>query len=96
MRRERENGRFPRDVDASARQLLKARREVRSFWRYAYLIGVGGWLFVIPVVGGAYLGNYLDRKYGGAGVSWTITFLVLGIIFGISNVWRFFTREFRP
>lgn len=90
------NRRFSRDVDKSARQLMKARRETRTFWRYAYLLGVGGWLFVIPVVGGAYLGRYLDGKYGGKGISWTITFLVLGIGFGVYNVWRFFTREFRP
>jgi ATP synthase protein I len=48
------------------------------------------------VVGGAYLGKYLDSRFGGKGISWTITFLVLGIVFGVYNVWRFFTREFRP
>lgn len=91
-----ENRRFSRDVDKSARQLMKARREARTFWRYAYLLGVGGWLFVIPVVGGAYLGRYLDAKFRDTGVSWTVAFLVLGIAFGIYNVWRFYAREFRP
>lgn len=95
MRNNDENRKFPRNVDESAKKLAKARRERGTFWRYAYLLGVGGWLFVIPVVGGAYLGKYLDGKFGGEGVSWTITFLVLGIAFGIYNVWRFFLREFR-
>jgi ATP synthase protein I len=88
--------RFSREVDRSARELAKARQEKRTFWRYAYLLGAGGWLFVIPVVGGAYLGKYFDDKFGGKGISWTLTFLVLGIAFGVYNVWRFFTREFRP
>jgi ATP synthase protein I len=96
MKPESDNGRFPRDIHKSARELMKARREKRTFWRYAYLLGVGGWLFVIPVVGGAYLGKYLDGKFGDRGISWTLTFLILGIAFGVYNVWRFFTREFRP
>jgi ATP synthase protein I len=96
MKPESDSGRFPRDVDKSARELMKARREKRTLWRYAYLLGAGGWLFAIPVVGGAYLGKYLDGKFGGSGISWTLTFLILGIVFGVYNVWRFFTREFRP
>ncbi len=96
MKPESDNRRFPREVDKSARELIKARREKRTFWRYVYLLGAGGWLFVIPVVGGAYLGKYLDGKFGGKGISWTLTFLVLGIVLGVYNVWRFFTREFRP
>ncbi len=90
------NHRLPREVDRSARDLRRARKEKRSFWRYVYLLGAGGWLFVIPVVGGAYLGRYLDRAYGDAGISWTITLLVLGIAFGLYNVWRFFAKDFRP
>jgi ATP synthase protein I len=96
MKPERDNTRFPREVDKSAREIIKARRESRTFWRYVYLLGAGGWLFVIPVVGGAYLGKYLDNRFGGQGISWTITFLVLGIALGLYNVWRFFAREFRP
>jgi ATP synthase protein I len=91
-----DGGQFPREVDRSAREIIRARREKRTFWRYVYLLGAGGWLFVIPVVGGAYLGRYLDGKFGGQGVSWTITFLVLGLVLGVCNVWRFFTKEFRP
>jgi ATP synthase protein I len=91
-----ENRKFSHYVEKSVQELEKAKRERRTFWNYAYLLGVGGWLFAIPVVGCAYLGKYLDSKFSGTGISWTITFLALGIIFGIYNVWRFFTREFRP
>jgi ATP synthase protein I len=90
-----ENSKFSRDVDKSARELTKARREKRTFWRYAYLLGVGGWLFAIPVVGCAYFGKYLDSKFDGKGISWTITFLILGIAFGVYNAWQFFLKEFR-
>jgi ATP synthase protein I len=83
---------FSEDVDKSAKELLKARKEKTSFWHYTYVIGVGGWLFVIPIVAGAYLGRYLDKKTEG-GISWTITFIIIGIVIGIYNIWYFYIRK---
>lgn len=57
-----ENQKFSRNIEKSARELLSSRKERSNFWRYANVLGVGGWVFVIPVVGGAYLGRYLDKK----------------------------------
>jgi ATP synthase protein I len=81
---------FSEDIEKSAKELLKARKE-KTFWHYASLIGVGGWLFVIPIVAGAYLGRYLDKKLGG--ISWTITFIIIGIAVGIYNFWYFYLRK---
>lgn len=83
---------FLEDVDKSAKNLMKARREKSSFWHYAYIIGVGGWLFVIPIVAGAYIGRYLDKKTEG-GISWAITFIIIGIAIGIYNIWYFYIRR---
>jgi ATP synthase protein I len=81
---------FSEDIEKSAKELMKARKE-KTFWHYASLIGVGGWLFVIPIVAGAYLGRYLDKKLGG--ISWTITFIIIGIAVGIYNFWYFYLRK---
>ena len=83
---------FSEDIDKSAKEFLKYRKEKSSFWRYAYTIGVGGWLFVIPVVAGAYIGNYLDKRTG-SGISWSITFIIFGIAIGIYNIWYFYIRK---
>ena len=83
---------FPDEIEKSASGLMRAREKKSSFWRYAYTIGVGGWLFVLPVVGGAYLGHYLDGKMKG-GISWTITFIIIGMATGIYNVWLFYFRR---
>lgn len=88
-----ENDKFSRDIEKSARELLVARKEKSSFWRSANVLSISGWVFVIPVVGGAYLGRYLDKKLHGEGVSWTITLLMLGIVVGIYNVWYLFVRK---
>jgi len=81
---------FSDEIQKSAKKLLNGRKE-KSFWHHASLIGVGGWVFVLPVVGGAYLGRYLDKKIGGD-ISWTITFILLGIAVGIYNVWYLYIR----
>ncbi|KKO19587.1 MAG: F0F1 ATP synthase subunit [Candidatus Brocadia sp.] len=88
-----ENKKFSRDIGKSAKELMNARKEKSDFWRYANLLGVGGWVFVIPIIGGAYLGRYLDKKTHGEGISWTITLIIIGIAVGIYNVWYLFIRK---
>ena len=90
-----EEKRFSEKVKDSADELLKARRERSRFWHYAQMLGVGGWLFVIPVVAGAYLGRYLDGRWGG-NISWTITLIIIGIAIGAYNIWYFLLRRSQP
>ena len=84
--------RFSKNVEESAKEVKEAEKQKGRLWHYASVIGIGGWLFAIPVVAGAYLGRYLDRKLE-ASISWTITFIILGIAIGTYNVWYFYFRE---
>lgn len=83
---------FVEHIEKSAAKLLQAKVEKGNFWHWASLIGVGGWLFVIPVVAGAYFGRYLDRSHA-SGISWTMTFIILGIAAGIFNLWKYLIRK---
>lgn len=51
--------------------------------------GTLGLLFVVPIVGGAYLGRWLDSALAGYSVRWTISLILLGIGLGAWNVYRF-------
>ena len=51
--------------------------------------GTLGLLFVVPIVGGAYLGRWLDSMLQGYSVRWTISLILLGIAVGAYNVYRF-------
>jgi ATP synthase protein I len=82
---------FPEKIEKSVRDIVQGRKKA-GFWHYAYLIGVGGWLLALPIVAGAYVGWYLDKKFPG-GVSWTITLMLLGIAVGAYNVWYFLMRN---
>lgn len=84
--------RFSRQIEESGRKLLEARRQRPRVWCQAALLGVGGWLVVLPVVAGAYLGLWLDRRHGGHGQSWTLTLILIGLGVGLYNFWHSCTR----
>jgi ATP synthase protein I len=49
-------------------------------------------MFVLPVIAGAYVGEWLDKLSQGYEVHWTISMIVLGVVVGAFNVY-FFIRE---
>jgi len=49
-------------------------------------------VFVLPVVGGAYLGNWLDSLVAGYSIRWTVSLILLGVFIGMINVY-FLIRE---
>ena len=62
------------------------------FWETVIVVGAIGWMVALPMVIGGYLGNYLDRhtQVGGGILSWTVTFIILGLFIAIYSVWRVF------
>jgi ATP synthase protein I len=52
-------------------------------------IGTLGLLMVLPVVGGAYLGRWLDSLMPGYSLQWTLSLIVLGVVVGAVNVYLF-------
>lgn len=82
------NDGFREEIESSVKKYKTSKKKRKEFWTYISRITVVGWLFVIPVVAGAYLGRYLDRRYG-SNVSWTITLIIIGVAVGIYNAWRF-------
>lgn len=55
--------------------------------------GTLGLLFVVPIVGGAYLGRWLDMLSPGYSVRWTVSLIVLGVVVGGYNVYRFIREK---
>ncbi|MGD2139273.1 MAG: AtpZ/AtpI family protein, partial [Burkholderiales bacterium] len=52
-------------------------------------IGTLGLLFVIPVIGGAYLGRWLDSMITGYSIRWTVSLILVGVFVGGLNVYLF-------
>lgn len=65
----------------------KAEREKSSLMQAARVLGVLGFLWVVPVVCGAYLGRWIDSLYEGYSVRWTVSLIILGVVVGSVNVY---------
>lgn len=69
--------------------MKKAERERPTVIGQTVYIGTLGLLFVLPVIGGAYLGQWLDGLAAGYSVRWTASLILLGVIVGALNVYLF-------
>lgn len=82
-------------IGRKAERKLKARREPRrGLWFGLGMFGLVGWSVAIPTVAGIALGIWLDSVVDDR-VSWTLTFLFVGIVLGCLNAWWWVQRESR-
>lgn len=78
-----------KQVERQAQRMKKAERERPTLIGQTAYIGTLGLLLVLPVVGGAYLGHWLDGLAAGYSIRWTMSLLLLGVIIGGLNVYLF-------
>jgi ATP synthase protein I len=76
-------------VERQAQRMKKAERERPTLIGQTVYIGTLGLLFVLPVVGGAYLGHWLDGLASGYSIRWTVSLILLGVFVGAVNVYLF-------
>ncbi|MGB7988203.1 MAG: AtpZ/AtpI family protein [Candidatus Methylophosphatis roskildensis] len=77
------------DTGKDVRRLEERERAPATWAGIAFYGGTVGLLFVVPIVGGAYLGRWLDSLTAGYSVRWTVSLIVLGIALGAYNAYRF-------
>lgn len=83
-----------RDAVAQDTQRMdKAERARRSPLGLLIYGGTVGLLFITPIVGGAYLGRWIDMHFAGYSVRWTVSLIVMGIVLGAWNVQRFIRED---
>lgn len=61
-------------------------------WETVIVVGAIGWMVALPMVIGGYVGSYMDKNIQASmgGVSWTVTFIILGLFIAVYSVWRVF------
>jgi ATP synthase protein I len=79
-------------VRRQVRRIKQAEKDRRTVIGQSVYLGTLGLIFVLPVIAGAYLGQWLDNLSKGYEVHWTVSMIVLGVIVGGVNVY-FFVRE---
>jgi ATP synthase protein I len=76
-------------VERQARRMKKAERERPTLISQTVYVGTLGLVFVLPVIGGAYLGKWLDSLASDYSTRWTLSLILVGIIVGALNVYLF-------
>ncbi|WP_295797545.1 AtpZ/AtpI family protein [uncultured Microbulbifer sp.] len=74
-------------VRRQARRMKRAERDRRTLLAQTIYIGTLGLVFVLPVVGGAYLGRWLDGFASGYSMRWTLSLIFLGVVVGGVNIY---------
>ena len=76
-----------RQVEQRVKRILRAQREKPTVLGQSVYMGTLGLLLVLPVVGGAYLGRWIDGMMAGYSIRWTLSLLFLGLVIGGVNVY---------
>lgn len=84
-----ERNKLIEETGRDVRRLESHERAPATWVGILFYGGTLGLLFTVPVVGGAYLGRWLDSLVSGYSVRWTISLILLGIVLGGYNVFRF-------
>ena len=78
-----------KQVERQAQRMQKAERERPTLMGQTVFIGTLGLLLVLPVIGGAYLGQWLDSLATGYSIRWTTSLILVGVFVGALNVYLF-------
>lgn len=76
-----------RAVEKQVKRMQRAEKERPTLLAQSVFMGTLALLFVLPVILGAYLGNWLDNMAQGYSIYWTIGLLLAGLVVGIINVY---------
>ena len=89
MKGDIDNEKLKASVQTQVGRIQKAERARRTLLANTVYLGTLGLIFVLPVIVGAYLGNWLDDRIKGYSFSWTVTLIVLGVFVGAMDVYLF-------
>ena len=81
--------RLRKSVEQQVKRMKRADRERSSLLAQSVYLGTLTLIFVLPVIVGAYLGNWLDNRAQGYSMHWTLGLIFIGLIIGTINVYMF-------
>jgi ATP synthase protein I len=74
-------------VERQARRMKQAEQDRPTLIGQTIYVGTLGLMFVLPVVGGAYLGLWVDEIVSGYSIRWTVSLILFGVFIGMFNVY---------
>ena len=78
-----------KSVEKQVKRMQRAEKERPTLLAQSVFMGTLTLLFVLPVVFGAYLGNWLDGLAQGYSMHWTMGLIFFGLVIGVVNVYMY-------
>ncbi|MDI1293459.1 MAG: AtpZ/AtpI family protein [Methylobacter sp.] len=78
--------RLKKKIESQIKRIKKAEHDRPNLLSQTVYIGTLGLVMVLPVIGGVYLGRWLDGMMAGYSMRWTLSLLFTGLVVGIFNV----------
>jgi ATP synthase protein I len=89
-----ENGESLRqNIEKQARRMALAEKDRPTLLAQTVFLGTLALLFVLPVVGGVYLGHWIDSQIAGYSYRWTVSLLLTGVFVGAMNVYLYIRKN---
>lgn len=85
----KEQDKLEESAERDAQRLKEAEENRPTLMAQTAFLGSLALMFILPVVGGAYLGRWIDGLFEGYSVRWTVSLIVLGVAVGMANIWIF-------
>jgi ATP synthase protein I len=89
---ESDSNRLKREVERRVSRMNRRDGRRRTLLAQFGDLGVLGMLVAIPIVGGVYIGRWIDERIAGYSVGWTLGCMVLGVAIGFVNVYLYMRR----
>jgi ATP synthase protein I len=84
---------FSEEIELKVQRKQRAQHnDKKSIWFGLGMMGIVGWSITVPTLLGVALGIWLDKKYPES-LSWTLSFLILGLCLGCLISWHWLSKE---
>lgn len=80
-------------VEQQAQRMKQAEEEQHTLLAQTTYLGTLGLVLVLPIIVGAYLGDWLDSRLPGFSVNWTTSLIIVGVCIGAINAWLLIRRK---
>lgn len=78
-----------KSVELQVKRMQRAEQDRPTLLAQSVFMGTLTLLFVLPLIVGAYLGNWLDGRSQGYSIMWTLGLIAIGLVVGVINVYLF-------
>jgi ATP synthase protein I len=85
--------RLRQNIERQAKRMVQAEKDRPTLLAQTVFLGTLALLFVLPVVGGAYLGHWIDTQLAGYSYRWTVSLLLTGVFVGGMNVYLYIRKH---